>query len=534
MEFKLLKNNNKAEHKIGTMKDVKLCFHVLLVVLGLVLVTFLGVMLHQSGEITPSADQSQADGSAASASDVSQASNSDTSPYSGEVPWLVVVAGVLAGAGTTFAFRTASRRLEEKIGRDRQAYESCLEQQSQRSDTTIDTLRAELKSLRENEQRFRSIVENSNHGIIVHRNGRPLFANPATADMLGYAHAGEILSLSSITDFVYEDDVVQIRNLWTRRMQGEEAPGVVGYRLQRRDGTVISVEVRPTVIEWDGEPAVLAACYDITEQKSGEYAVRESAARLRRLIETIPYGVQETNIEGTITFTNPANAAMFGYEHDEMVGKKIWDLAADEQRRIELEGYFSVLVEQQPPPRPFFGKCLTKDGRKIHVRIDWSYIRSTTDHLLGFTAILTDITEGMMAQRALEQSEAHFRNLAEASVQGITVVQENRLVFANTTAARMLGYDNPAAFLGHDSLDLMVHPDDRALVSDRRAARLRGEDVPQDYRLRLVTKDGRPIWIEILATIIEWGGRPATFSIYHEVGAHDDAPRSTELADLTI
>jgi len=431
----------------------------------------------------------------------------------------------------TAAFHSVLERLERKIRGERDNFEGRLEDQQRQFNAELKGNENKLKTLGESEERFRAIVERSSHGIVVHRDGCPLFANPATAEMLGYDHTDDILALSSIADFIYEDDVVLIRNLWTRRMQGEEMPEVVGYRWQRTDGTVISVEVRATTIEWNGEPAVLAAVYDTTEQKSGEYAVRQSAARLRRLIETIPYGVQENDIEGTITYGNPAIAAIFGYDIDERVGKKIWDFLADDKQREALKENFANLVAEEPTPEPYFSESLTKDGRRIHVRSDWSYIRSQTGHLLGFTSILTDITESKRAQQALERSEAHFRTLAEASTQGITVVQGDRLMFANPAAVQMLGYDSLEAFMRVDSVDEFVHPDDVTFIRNRRLARLRNEDVPHEYVLRLLAVDGRTVTVENRVTTIEWDGEPAVFSIYNDITQRKSTARALELAD---
>jgi len=57
------------------------------------------------------------------------------------------------------------------------------------------------------------------------------------------------------------------------RMRGEPAPEIVEFRAVRKDGSTVWLEARPTIVSWDGEPAIQAACIDITERKMAEDAL---------------------------------------------------------------------------------------------------------------------------------------------------------------------------------------------------------------------------------------------------------------------
>lgn len=54
------------------------------------------------------------------------------------------------------------------------------------------------EALRKSEQRFRSLIEGSPQGILIHRRWKPLFINQAYADLLGYESPDEILALKSL------------------------------------------------------------------------------------------------------------------------------------------------------------------------------------------------------------------------------------------------------------------------------------------------------------------------------------------------
>jgi len=62
-----------------------------------------------------------------------------------------------------------------------------------------------------------------------------------------------------------------------------------------------------------------------------------------------------------------------------------------------------------------------------------------------------------------------------------------------------------------------IHPDDRKLVAERHARRLRGEALPGVYPFRVVDKTGHNRWVEITVASIEWEGRPATLNFLADI-----------------
>ena len=62
-----------------------------------------------------------------------------------------------------------------------------------------------------------------------------------------------------------------------------------------------------------------------------------------------------------------------------------------------------------------------------------------------------------------------------------------------------------------------IHPEDHALVLDRHVRRLRGEDVPSTYPLRMLRKDGTSFWTQLNAVAIEWKGRTASLNFIRDI-----------------
>jgi two-component system sensor histidine kinase DctS len=151
---------------------------------------------------------------------------------------------------------------------------------------------------------------------------------------------------------------------------------------------------------------------EIAEHEQSEAARQRSEERFRMLIDTIPYGVQENDPSGLITFSNPSYQRSLGYSADELRGKAIWEMLESETEKPSLREYLAYLVEEQPQPTPYITRNRTRDGRVIDVQVDWNYKRDKQGRVVGFVSVITDITE---RKKIEEQERQHLLQLAHVS-----------------------------------------------------------------------------------------------------------------------
>jgi len=121
-------------------------------------------------------------------------------------------------------------------------------------------------------------------------------------------------------------------------------------------------------------------------------------------------------------------------------------------------------------------------------------------------SLRNEIIERERAEKALRESEEKFRILAESSPAAIMLYRGDKLIYVNHTAELITGYTKDELLSGMPWK--FVHPDSRAMVSDRAAARLRGETVPSRYEVNIVTRSGEERWFDISAEPIVYGGVP--------------------------
>lgn len=137
------------------------------------------------------------------------------------------------------------------------------------------------EALRASEARFRDLIEGSIQGIVIHRNLKPLFANQAYAEILGYDTPEDILRLDSLLPLLAPQERERIAGYVRARQVGSEVPQHQEHQVIRKDGTPIWVDVKVREVLWDGERALQVTTYDITKRKQAEEALRRSQAQLQ-------------------------------------------------------------------------------------------------------------------------------------------------------------------------------------------------------------------------------------------------------------
>lgn len=143
---------------------------------------------------------------------------------------------------------------------------------------------------------------------------------------------------------------------------------------------------------------------DLQRRKQAETDLRFSEERYRTLVETIPLGVQLTDSEGRIIFTNPAHHRIQGHEPGELMGKFIWDLVDAPADKERTRNYYHSLIKEQPHPTTYFSKNRTKSGRLIHTQITWDYIRDEHGEVQRILSVINDISELKQLEAELLQA----------------------------------------------------------------------------------------------------------------------------------
>jgi len=248
------------------------------------------------------------------------------------------------------------------------------------------------RALRESEERYRNLVERAHDGIVLIQDRIIRFANTSMAMMLGYT-ISEMVG-SAFTKYVNEKEVSKLIDRYQRRIEGESVPSTYETVLQRRDSSLINVELNAGLITSGDRPADLVFVRDITERRKMEQALRESEERFRSLVENINEILFTTDMRGRVSYVSPVIERLSGFAVDEIVGRRFDSFVHPPDQswvranaRRTLHGH----------PEQFECRILDKSGAVRHVLVSMSLVYREGDPV-GYTGIITDIGERKRAE----------------------------------------------------------------------------------------------------------------------------------------
>jgi PAS domain S-box-containing protein len=270
------------------------------------------------------------------------------------------------------------------------------------------------EALRESEARYRSLFTN-NHAVMLlidPDSGAIIDANPAACTYYGYSHKALTARAISDINMLSEAEVYE-----EMQRAKHEARRHFLFHHRLASGAVRDVEVYSGPIHAYGKQLLYSIVHDITERKRIEEALRESEARLRRLVENMPVMMDAFDEDNRILVWNRECERVTGYSADEMVGNAhameilYPDTAYRERMMAEM-----VKLENDFRDEEWAITC--KDGTAK--TISWSNI-SARFPIPGWNmwAIGVDVTARKQAEQshqryaaALERSNAEFKQFA--------------------------------------------------------------------------------------------------------------------------
>ncbi|WP_166179183.1 PAS domain S-box protein [Rubrobacter tropicus] len=220
--------------------------------------------------------------------------------------------------------------------------------------------------LRESEERYRRLVENSPDAIAVLAEGSIAFVSPAGARLVGAGSPGELLGVPYL-DLFHPGSRAAVEAGVSRALGGETV-GPFEARALRSDGGAVDVEVSAIPIVREDDPAVQVLVRDVTERKRDEEALRASSRRTENILESVTDAFYTLDHEWRLTYLN-GRALRFAsqlageeFTLDDLIGRTLWETLPatvgtsieDEYRRAVRERRTAVFEYPYPGGGPIF------------------------------------------------------------------------------------------------------------------------------------------------------------------------------------
>jgi len=377
--------------------------------------------------------------------------------------------------------------------------------------------------LNESEERFRSLVESATDAIVVadHR-GLIVSWNQSASALFGYANdeaIGKPLTILMPLRYrpAHEKGLARMEATGTGRMMGS----VVELHGLRSDGTEFPIELSLATWNTASGNFYSGIIRDISARKKAEQSLAQLQRQHSLILTQAGEGIYGLDRDGLTTFVNPTAARLLGYDPDELAGRPM----------------HKTLHHSKPDGSPYpVEQCpiyaALRDGQvhRVSTEVFWrkdqtsfpvEYISTPIveqDAVTGAVVVFRDITEQREAERAVQESQERFRQMAEhiREVFWMTDPTKQQMLYISSGYEEIWQRSRESLYASPQSWLEAIHPEDRPRVLE--AATHKQAVGTYDEQYRILRPDGVIRWICDRAFPI----RDSSGIVYRIVGFAED------------
>ena len=352
-------------------------------------------------------------------------------------------------------------------------------------------------SLRASEDRFRSLVQSANDGIVLaDERGNIASWNDGAQKIFGY-HEDEVLGkpftilMPEQSRQAYGKELARFRARGESRVVGK----TVELRGRRKDGGESPLEL--SLASWTTEAGAFfsAIIRDITERKQAEDALRQSEGKLAQAQRIARLGYWERDLETNRLIWSEETYRVFGLPPEEKIDtfSRYQELLHPEDRQRVRDGLEKALAGG--PRYDIEYRAIWPNGEVHFIHSQGDVILDDSGQPRRMFGTVHDITERKRADEALRQAEQKYRDMFENAIEGMfQTTPEGKFLSGNPALARIHGYDS-AEDLMQDVTDIgqMVYVDPERRNEFKRLIEAQG--YVELFEYQIYRKDRSKIWI---------------------------------------
>ncbi len=363
-------------------------------------------------------------------------------------------------------------------------------------------LRQSHDALRESEARLTAILDNTLQSfVLIDREHHIQAFNRGAAQQALAVFGIEMRRGASMYDFVLPRDMKNFTANFAQALDGELIERELEFRGADGQDHWFHFSYNPVFANGGEVSGVCFNTSDITDRKRAEEKLRESEEAFRQFFDNVREVIALENVvDGSIIYISPSYERVFGQKVETLLRNPaafLETIHPDDRERV-LE-----IFERETGAEPAGGGYQTEyrvvhpDGKVRCISSSGFPILDADGVVYRYAVITEDITERKHAEEALRKSEARYRAVSEMMsdyVYALRVTPEGfpGLEWMTDGFRRITGYDHAEVSLV-DSLERVIHPDDRALVQQHLQKCLANQvDIVE---ARVITKSGEERWV---------------------------------------
>jgi PAS domain S-box-containing protein len=300
-------------------------------------------------------------------------------------------------------------------------------------DTTEQMLNQQ--ALKESEEKFRSLAEQSPNMIFINKDGRIVYANKKCEEVTGYKREEFYSPDFDFLTLIAPQSRDLIKEYYKEHSKGGDVP-TYEYTILNKAGERIDAINSCKLIHYEGGNAIIGVITDITHRKLAEEALRESESSYRAVVENSAEGIVVVQ-DQMLRFVNPAIVSMTGYSERELLTQPFIEFIHPDHRDWAV-GIHIKRLNGEEVPLTYELKILDKKGNikwleNNGILFEWRDKPAT----LNF---LRDITDRKKAEQAIWASESEKKSILNAISDHILFHDTDLLIrWGNEAAARSIG-----------------------------------------------------------------------------------------------
>ena len=375
--------------------------------------------------------------------------------------------------------------------------------------SNITSLKVAQSKLKESEEKYRMISQNSSDCICLHTiDGRFEFVSPSSTEVLGYSP--EELKDLSLTNFIHEDYQELLRARIVEVVKGNERTASVVYEAYGKDNEHKWLETIVGAI-FDNETGravyLQTSTRNVTDRIEAQTKLRESQERYKLITENSNDIVSLMDPEGNYLFLSPSIKDTMGYSPEEMLGRNTTEfIHAD-----DVEMVVSIIAEAVKNKTKEAGAVFRfkhKSGEWRWLKVTGGVILDDDENPIYIRSNKTDITDRKLTEEKLKEQEEQYKLVSENSGDVIALHDlYGRLTFVSPSCYRMVGLTVEET-MGTTEFVGMIHPEDIEKITGAFIDTIKNTRKDTISSIRLKKKSGEYLWVGVsLSAVLDEDGR---------------------------
>jgi PAS domain S-box-containing protein len=313
-------------------------------------------------------------------------------------------------------------------------------------------------ALRESEEQFRSLSENSPNMIFINQKGKVVYVNNDAADSMGYKKEEFYAPDFNFLQLIAPEFREAVKAKFISHMSGEKFDSYE-CKLVTKAGSTRDVIINSRVITYKDEPALLGIATDITERKKAELEIANAEEKFRIYVETSPVAVFVANPEGKYEYVNDAASDLLGFSRAELLTMSIPQLIFEEDLPETLRKFSEVKETGHS-----LSEVILKTKRGLPAYVILNAVKLPDGKLLAFCENVT--ARKKAEQELLMQTEQMKATFAASPDAIIRIDLKGNIVDCNEETIRLFVYPSKESIIGNSCLALLIESERPKALAD--------------------------------------------------------------------